>query len=162
MKKHFLIIILIALVGLSSIPAFSQATDVLKNNVIIPFARVIFNPCACDGVGEFIEFTGSIHKMLYIKIDNNGIWHWKFHNHPIGVKGIGLTTGDIYNVNGGMSSITKTTPDMLPINMNYIDKTKIIGPGPDNNYSMYIHEHMTMNANGEITVEFSDIRIECH
>ena len=77
------------------------------------------------------------------------------------VSGIGLTSGDTYRAVGGMVSTSKTTSDYAPIIMTYVDTFNLIGQGPGNNSYLHIVEHMTLNANGDVTVDFVKVRTEC-
>ena len=85
--------IAIAAIGMLflALSAFAQATSEK-----LDFDEMLYNPCANDGAGEYIHFTGTLHAVTSIQQDNNGCYHVTFMYNPMGLKGVGETTGDTY------------------------------------------------------------------
>ncbi len=105
-------------------------------------------PCANDGAGEVVDFSGSLH-IVFKSTVSNGVAHIYIHLQPQGLKGIGASTGDIYKATG-------VTMEHLALDLNsegtYVNNYKLIGPGPDNNLVIHQNYHYTVNGQGLLTV----------
>src|SRR5262245_57511909 len=77
-----------------ALPPPTRAAFVI--NTTIPFEVFIGTPCAPD-----IAFvTGDLHVLITQEVDSNGGIHLKSHFQLQGVSGVGLMTGDKYQVTG--------------------------------------------------------------
>lgn len=145
----------IALAGAAG--AGAQATTVTTNEQI-PFAIVVFVPCANDGAGELVELTGTLHVLTHVTIDDQGGLHVKQHSQPQGISGVGLTTGDTYRGTGVTQTEFNAT---AATEQTSINNFRIIGQGPDNNFLVHSTFHVTVNANGEVTTVVDNFSTEC-
>jgi hypothetical protein len=96
----------------------------------------------------------------------NSINNNRFHevNHVVlRVEGVGLTTGLDYHWNGDFSleSNADITPPFFPHEETFVVTNKIIGNGPVPNEKMSQTFHITINADGTVTVLRSDFDISC-
>jgi hypothetical protein len=150
-----LMLLILSLAG----AAFSQA-DATTSNQFIPFAQVVFIPCANGGTGENVLIEGTLHLQEHVTINNNRV-NLKIHAQPQGASGVGEITGDIYRATG----VTQEQDSIPLVNgafeFTFINNFKIIGPGPDNNLLVHQTVHVTMNANGEITAVVDNISVDC-
>ena len=73
--------------------SFAQAITITTND-FVPFAQVVFVPCANGGAGEVVLISGTLHIQQHITINDNRA-NVKIHFQPQGATGVGLTTGDI-------------------------------------------------------------------
>jgi hypothetical protein len=139
-----------------SFPTQTRA-DVVVNDVI-PFAQVVLVPCANGGAGELVLISGNLHILITSTVDNNGGTQDKNHAQPQGATGVGLTTGDVYRATG-------VTQDQVTINgageFTFVNNFRIIGPGPGNNLLVHQTVHVTINANGDMTVDVDNSSVEC-
>lgn len=138
---------------------FGQALAITTND-FVPFAQVVFVPCANGGAGENVLISGTLHLQDHITINNNRA-NIKIHAQPQGAGGVGLTTGDTYNATG----VTQEQ-DSLPLvggaaEFTFINNFKIIGQGPDNNLLVHQTVHVTINANGVVTTVVDNLSVEC-
>jgi len=123
-----------------------------------------FVPCANGGYGENVHITGTIHDVFYTNIDRRGCIHVKYVSNAHGIIGTGEVTGDTYHGTGSFKYQEKYCVDPLdswPQVFNYVDNYRIIGPGPDNNLVLHINAHITINAEGETTVDFENYETDC-
>jgi hypothetical protein len=128
-------------------------------NVAVPFSQVFSVPCANGGAGEDVELDGFLHFLITETVDHKGVVHTTTHFQPMGISGTGLTTGDSYQATGvTRQKINGTEP---PFEVTFVNNFRIIGQGTGNN--LLIHEvfHLTVNANGELTVSFDHLSEEC-
>lgn len=140
--------------------AFSQAAAITSNQ-FVPFAQAVFVPCANGGAGEIVLVEGTLHLQQHITINNNRA-NLKIHAQPQGAKGVGQTTGDVYQANG----VTQEQ-DSIPLTggaleFTFINNFRIIGPGPDNNLQTHQTIHLTINANGVVTAIVDNTSVDCN
>jgi hypothetical protein len=119
----------------------------------------VFVPCANEGAGETVLLLGELHIVFHITITEDGHVTVKSQANPQGVSGVGSTTGDKYQ-GTGVTSTTATFDEVeeFPAEFTLINNFRIIGQGPAGN-DLLVHttDHVTVNANGEMT---ADVHIE--
>jgi hypothetical protein len=109
-----------------------------------------------DGPEEKIVCGGEIHYNIELVLDNAGGAHWRSsasHN----LRGVGLTTGAKYQVVSTETRHYNTRDDGFPYEWTYINTSPLISQGEITNMIFTIRNQVTINANGEITVSFSEI-----
>lgn len=109
------------------------------------------------GPEEIIVCEGEIHYNIQLVLDSAGGAHWRScasHN----LRGVGLTTGRKYQV---VSTETRhyNARGGFPYEWTYINTSPLISQGKLTNMIFKIRNQVTINANGEITVSFSEIQI---
>jgi len=112
----------------------------------------VFVPCADGGAGELVDLSGRLHTMIHFTINGNnvsGVGHFQ----PQGISGTGETTGDKYQATG----VTKDSSFKLSFqngqaNQTFVNNFRIIGQGSGNNLLVHEVAHITVNANGTVTV----------
>jgi len=143
-----------------AVVAFSQAIAITTNQ-FIPFAQAVLVPCADGGAGEIVLIEGTLHVQEHATISGNRA-NLKVHFQPMGAKGVGQVTGDVYNATG----VTQEQ-DSLPISngafeFTFINNFRLIGPGPDNNFQVHQTVHVTIDANGNVTTVIDNTTVDCN
>jgi hypothetical protein len=111
-----------------------------------------------DGAGEEIVLYGKMHELYHVTLDGNGGFHGKVHYQPQRLSGTGLTSGDKYQGTGvGQNSFNGKVGETFTIVENY----RMIGQGTGNNLLVHVTSHYTVIANGEVTSEVENVRVEC-
>ena len=123
--------------------------------------EVHFVDCANGGVGEYVQLAGTTHILLHVTTDDQGGRHATFHEQQGGVTGVGLTTGDVYRSTGALNSAETRLVDYLPWTDTYVARRRLIGPGRDNNLLWDVLIHMTLTANGDLTVDIDFGDVQC-
>ena len=156
-RKSILGVVLTVAVG-SFLMAGSASAGVLVN-VAEPFEQVVFVPCADGGGGEEVLVTGFLHVLITGTVDRSGSLHTTTHFQPMGVTGIGQTTGDVYHATG----ITRDQANGIdvPFAGTFVNNFRIIGPGKGNNLLIQELFHVTVNALGQVTVIVENVSVEC-
>jgi hypothetical protein len=157
-KRWLVIAVLsVAMVVLGLVlPMYTRAEKV--ENLSVTTDIDVFIPCAKGGAGELVTLSGYLHVLIQITENNGGGFHVKTHFQPQGISGVGTVTGDKYQATG-------VTQDELNVaagvEETFINNFRIIGQGPGNN--LLIHEtfHITINANGDVTVFVDNVSAEC-
>jgi hypothetical protein len=155
-KRVMIIMATVALAAFMAGPALAAVT----NNESIPFNLTIFVPCANGGAGELVALSGSLHVLTTVTINGNNV-SMSTHSQPQGVSGVGLTTGDKYRGTGVTRSDTNYDNVDFPFVTTYVNNFRVIGQGPGNNFTVHETLHTTVNANGDATADFDNIKVDC-
>jgi len=115
---------------------------------------IVWNPCT----GEDIIFNGTYHCNDHGVEDSSGGLHLKIHDnwHVVGVgvdSGIKYTGNYIWNKKENISG--------LPYEFTDIIKLSLISKGKETNSIFQMRVHITLNANGEVTADFEEVKIIC-
>ena len=141
-----------------SVAAAGQAA--VEVNDSSPLVLFVFVPCADDGAGELVLLEGDLHTLITFTVNGNNI-SGKTHFQPQGVSGIGLTTGDKYRGTGVTQDHFKGSLQNGQFTQTFVNNFRIIGQGPGNNFLFHENTHITVNANGEVTVVHDNLSVEC-
>jgi hypothetical protein len=155
MKKLALFAVLASLAML-----VSAANAEVQTNVKVPIAQTVFVPCANGGAGENVDLEGPLHVLITLTINDNHV-SGKAHYQPQGVKGVGQDTGDVYKATGVTQDQFSGSLVNGQFTETFINNFRIIGPGKDNNLLIHGTSHVTVNANGDVTVLVDLLSIEC-
>lgn len=137
----------------STVTAF---TDI----VTFPVTIGVFIPCAADGAGEVVFLSGDLHSLVHTTVNGNRVT-FRSANHPQGISGTGLTTGDTYQATGITQEVSTGSLVDGQFSDTFINNFRIIGEGADNNYLVRQSFHVTVNANGELTVFVDNFSVDC-
>lgn len=143
------------LLGVSTTSATTTTT-----NLQIPITLFVFVPCANGGAGEVIQVQGDLHLLSHTTISNSGNFHVKLHFQPMGISGVGLSTGDKYQATG-VTQLAFNSNGPFPITYTSINNFRMIGQGPGNNLLVHQTFHITVNANGVLTAVVNNTSVEC-
>ena len=171
-NAHVVVVVLVALGACSEPPVSPRglppdavsgpelAAIVSTFNEVVPIDITTFVPCANGGAGEFVQAVGRLHQVFTTVINANGTVTVRSHNQPQGLTGVGLTTGDKYQATG----VTQSTDQVgapFPAVSTFINNFRFIGAGSNNNLLIHEEGHLTINANGTLTVFVDHISEEC-
>jgi hypothetical protein len=128
------------------------------NSSEFPVSITVFVPCANNGAGENVTLTGDLHVEFQINFDNAGGGHIHILFNPQGISGTGSVTGAKYQ-GTGMTQMGENFKTGFEFTFN--NRFDIIGQGPGNNFSVHETAHITVNANGTLTVFFDNFSVTC-
>jgi len=138
-----------------------RATAEVLTNQKIPYNGWVWVSCANGGNGETVRLTGDLHALFQVTFDENGGLHVASQYQPMGITGYGEVTGDKYQATGVTRHNENLQPVAYPVEYTYVNNFRIIGPGPGNNFVIHETYHITINANGEVTVAIDNFWGEC-
>lgn len=130
-------------------PTFSVVT----NQTDRPFA---FNVPGC---GERVHLSGTFQLLVISTVSESGETLDRFHINADGV-GVGLTSGARYSVHEVINA-TDHGRDGTPRVSSGNDTEVLHGEGGAPDLFFRQHYQFTVNANGEVTVDFNDIESIC-
>jgi hypothetical protein len=70
-------------------------------------------------------------------------------------------TGTSYRFTGASSSSTNEAPNGFPYHNTFTNTFLLVSRGPGDNLLMHETTHVTMNANGTLTAEVTNISFDC-
>ena len=144
---------LLAAITLTTIgAATANAASVTNTFQAVNF--IIFDDCT----GENILFTGKVHDTENITMNPNGSFHLTITENFAGVQGVGQTTGMIYRFPGAVSiteNLTAAQEETETLTQN------LISLGSASNEQARVLLHITVNANGVVTVDNEVESITC-
>ena len=121
-----------------------------------PFSAVVINPC----VPEEVVLTGSLHTSFSTVFDAAGGVHFKISTTPQGVSGTGAVTGAKYQASG-----SENTSSMLlsggTITETFTNTFNLTAQGNVPNFKLKITQHLTINANGEVSAVVDHTETSC-
>ena len=149
------VMLMLALLGSTSVLAAADSFTVSQK---FPIDIVVFIPCAAGGAGEFVELTGSLHDLFHVTFTPSGSFRLSVVDNPQGISGTGFTTGAKYQGTG----ITRDNfGGRFGFEETFVNNFRIIGQGSGNNFLVHENLHITVNANGTLTVFRDNFSVEC-
>lgn len=140
----------------SMTPALAQSRTVTTSS-ILPIRFVLSHPCS----GEDVALSGELHLVSNVTLDASGGTHVEFQANFQGVSGVGLATGDRYELVGERLHTSLNTSGAPPLEMSITTNAHVIGQGPGNNALLHFLVHTTVNADGTVTSQIDEVRVEC-
>lgn len=137
-------------------PLYAASTSTLSE--IVPLSLTTFIPCAAGGQGEDVVLEGYLHALFHVTVNAPGGVTVKSHFQPQGITGFGSVTGDKYQGTGVTQDITVLN---FGATFTYVNNFRMIGQGPGNNFLVHELIHITINANGTLTVVVDQVSTEC-
>ncbi len=116
----------------------------------------VFVPCAAGGAGELVDLSGSLHTLVLFTINANNVSGY-FHFQPQGIQ----TTGEKYQATGVTEESFKGSFQNGQFNQTFVNNFRIIGQSTGNNYLVHETLHITLNADGSVTVVHDNFSASC-
>jgi hypothetical protein len=123
-------------------------------NVNVDSSADDYNPCT----GEPILVYGTVHLLVTQTEDTSGGQRLHSHVNYQDVRALGLITGTTYINPGAGNAIVNATSGAGEATIQ--TRTQFIAPGQDSFYAEQ-HIHLTINANGDVTVSYNDVVFTC-
>ena len=157
MKKQILASLIVIIIAVFAATYPAKAAVTVNDSTDISLS--VFIPCANGGLGEDVDLEGPLHILLTLTFDGNGGVHVKEHFQPQGLSGVGLTTGAKYQATG----VTQDQSNFGAVGstFTFVNNFRIIGQGPGNNFLVHEEVHVTVNANGTVTVVHDHFSADC-
>lgn len=160
------VILLAALISLAVVPVIVSADNGTNRGTKIPYEMHVFIPCANNGDGEMVHFTGYKHWFEYGFLDGNGGYHVRVHLNPHKFTGYGEFTGDLYRMVGASNRHEFYFPPddgvaVVPRNATFTATYPIISKGHTVKMFMHDVERFVLNAKGELVVDFHKFHVTC-
>ena len=144
----------------SAVVGVTTAQAAVTTNETQTISVSVFVPCANGGAGEITSGDLRLHVLTTLTVNGNNV-SGKFHYQPQGGSLVGETTGDTYRATGVTQGHFKGSFQNGQYTETFVNNFRMIGPGPGNNYLVHETFHITINANGDVTVNHDNFSVEC-
>jgi hypothetical protein len=151
MMKRIMLLTSFAMAALLLTAGHTLAT-VVENVHDIPLSGAVFNPCN----GETVTFTGVAHVVQSVTLDGNGGFHL-VANDNIHV----TATGSLGNEYEGNEEDQSQFNGRVGFEQTLVSTFSEISKGSAPNFEVHALQHMTVHANGTVTVFFSNFTSSC-
>jgi hypothetical protein len=138
----------------------APANAAVEANNRTDISLIVFVPCAAGWAGEVVDLSGPLHTLITFTINGNEVSGF-MHFQPQGISGIGETTGAKYQATGVTQSSFSLSLQNGQFNTTFVNNFRIIGQGPGNNFLVHETAHITINANGTVTVNHDNFSADC-
>lgn len=136
----------------------SSRTQIFNSVESSPLDRVLFASCANGGAGEEVALTGTISVVNQIAYKDNG-FTLTYHTSLHGVKGIGLTTGEIFTASGGSQGTITGSLENGQFKSVFIEQLRIISANVT--FNVRYKFNYTVTADGKVITEISEDEVDC-
>lgn len=122
-------------------------------------------PCSEDGEplpdtdGELIDMEGQIYERITLIIDGSGEYHYRSNTMPIGVRGVGLTSGEEFRVRESDKVIANQR--LEGGTGSYREELTLVGRDTHRSYKLVSTGHYVIAADGTIKVSKGTLSTEC-
>ena len=131
----------------------------------VPVSVAVPNPSfqpfafSVDNCVETVDLTGTFHEVTRVFVGPGGKEQFRFHINAKGT-GVGQLTGTRYQWNDRLFDITNFAPSGT-VSFTLNDYARLVGQGSAPNMDIAIQAKVTVNAQGEVTVDRSTVRAAC-
>lgn len=125
----------------------------------IPFPLSVFIPCANQGTGENVDFSGTLHILVSVTVNGNNV-HINQLANPQGIKGVGETTGDVWSATGETRQDLNASVNVFPFETTFVNNFKLID-GRGGSFLVHENFHVTVLADGTTTAFHDNFRFSC-
>lgn len=136
------------------------AASVFTDNIRIPTDLFVFVSCADGGAGEEVLLSGNLHIVTHLTINGNR-FVFKEHFQPQGIRGVGVSTGDKYQATGVTQDRFVGSFVNGQFSETFVNNFRIVGESTGNNFLVREAFHVTINANGVVTVLVDNFTTSC-
>lgn len=141
--------------------AVNTATRANQNNngmQPVPFEKTLYVPCANGGAGEPVQFRGYLNFVYQIEYHETG-FTLAYHENMQNVTGTGTISGQAFVASGSTHGNVSGSWNNQQWNSTMIRQMRVIRPGLQ--YTVKYRYHITVLANGTVTVNMLDQEIDC-
>lgn len=136
--------------------AMAGGATTYKYQVTMPAVFQEYLPCT----GEVVTVEGPLHILLHAAVNGNRLNLQEQYN-PMGLSGYGESSGDAYRATGAEHLFTTYAVEGYPVNLGRVVRYQFVGTGTAANFFLKQTQHLTVNANGEVTSSVDTFVLTC-
>ncbi len=154
MKK---LVIVAALVAGALLGSASAARGEVLANVSDDVSGDV--PVDCAG-GEIVAFAGTVHTVTALTSNDNGTM-WLTRSQPQGLRGVGLTSGSVWQGVGVTITHTHTRTATDASEFTFVNVFRFVGRAGQPTLSLHETLHVVQTATGAVSVSRDALRLTC-
>jgi hypothetical protein len=116
--------------------------------------------CEDGTASELVQLEGQIYERTVYLTDATGAYHVTRHTMPIGLRGVGETSGEEYRVRQAERGTYNQTA--TGATGSFRQTLRLVGRESGSSFLLAFYGHYAVNANGELVVDRSELRLECN
>ena len=157
--------------GIASPASAAASVQIFKGSAEISNAPAVLplqGSCVNGGSGEVILISGTVHFVAVETTDDAGGRHFALEQNFSNVTGVGTASGDAYRVTDtvglqgpGREALYVPPGSALPRTETVHSDIRFISMGSGDNLLAQISSHLTINANGDVTVDSVSFELIC-
>ena len=156
MTKRIAALLALAAASLAIVGAV-QAAVTANEQLSIAYAGYV--PCANGGAGELLTGTIDVHDLASETVNGNNVaWRFTFERRG---ELVGRVTGDTYRLAGVEHGAYTQSLDSEHSTLTYVNRYRLIGPGPGNNLVVSETAHVTIDGDENVVVQRDDFAVDC-
>jgi len=115
--------------------------------------------CEDGRASELVRLEGHIYERTIYQVNAAGTYHVTRHTMPIGLRGVGATSGEEYRVREADHGTH--TQRATGATGSFRQTLRLVGRDSGRRFLLVFSGHYAVNANGELVVDRSALRLEC-
>src|SRR4051812_3359899 len=147
------VVAFVAVVAFAIVGAAQGSTT----QVTSPFSGNFINTCT----GESVQFDGYLHDVIRVAQDATGKYHIHAQTNGQNLQGVGLTSGVRYSIPAAAHNDANFDPTNVPFAATTTQTFNLVSAGSEDNATLKVLQHLTIDASGDVAVFFSDVTIAC-
>lgn len=146
-------------------PSFNMAERVVDEALYDMEGSYFAFGCTADGLllppgeGELIEMQGKIYEKFSVLRDAKGEYHVTYQTMPVGLRGVGVTTGEEFRVfereNGAANQLLASGMTA------YRSELKMVGTSTQRTFWVITNGIIRFGLDGEVAVDRGETRYIC-
>ena len=158
MRRITFVGVILGLLVLTAVPALARATHTsFKETIELDLVVPASDSCT----GEDVHVYGTLEIFERVTFDGAGGVRVIHHEVPHLV-GEGVTSGDKYLPVGPLVQTINQSEGAFPKVVNFVDHLNLIGVGGNASLILVAKQKLTINANGDTTVQIDEVKAACH
>jgi hypothetical protein len=120
-----------------------------------------FTRIECDNgvASELVRLEGKIFERTVYQVNPTGAYHVTRHTMPVGLRGFGETSGEEYRVREAEHGTYSQRA--TGATGSFRQTLRLVGRDSGRKFLLVSYGHYAINANGELVVDRSTLRLEC-
>lgn len=153
--KRALVVLVVAAMAIFSSP--STALGAVEEHVTTSLVGHVWDEICGEDV---VHITGDLHMLVTATVNDNHV-SGNFHLNPQGATLVGLTSGNEYIGTGMLHESFQGNLVNGAATFTFVNNFILVGTAQSPTYTYQVVAHMTINANGDVTVDLESITDEC-
>jgi hypothetical protein len=146
--------------GLLTLALLAKPTHAQDQGAVSEHFPVDFTLDASECAGELIQVTGTLHIVNHFRAQEDGTYHINSSFNLAGVKGVGLTTGEVYVVPASGAAVENRVQSG-DIVTGTVDINLVVGKGKIPNQVAFARVFFILTPEGDVKVENVQFHFHC-
>ena len=149
----------------SQAPAGANGAERTVQETLYDLDGLYLFPCSEDGEplpdtdGELIDIEGQLYERITLLVDGAGGYHYSENTMPVGLRGVGLTSGEEFRIRESEQLISNHR--LAGGSGMYRQELTLVGESTHRRFKLVSNGHYLIAADGTIKLSRDRLVIEC-